>query len=168
MRVRAGIVVEANASFAAGESERCGQQSAGFTLVETLTAILVIGLIAALALPYAHRPSPSARLQAQATKVVSVLRATRASAIRSNTEQSVMIDTSRFTVRSPTAQAAQLDPELTIHVVFADLERRSVSQAGMRFFPNGQSTGGKLRLNLGHLTTTVGINWATGYAAIEN
>jgi general secretion pathway protein H len=144
-----------------------GSDRAGFTLIETLMALLVVGFIAALALPYARRTSPSARLEAQAAKVLSVFRATRASAIRSNSDQRVIIDTNRYIVGSPATKIARLDPDIDIRVVFADLERRSSSEGGVRFFPNGQSTGAKLLLSLGHLTTTVRVNWATGYAGIE-
>jgi general secretion pathway protein H len=142
-------------------------KNGGFTLVETMLVILVIGLIAALALPYTRTLSPSVRLEAQATKVVAVLRATRAAAIRANADQSVVIDTERFTVTSPATPAARIDPDINIRVVFADRERRSTSQGGIRFFSNGQSTGGRIRLSLGNLTTGVGVNWATGHAGIE-
>jgi general secretion pathway protein H len=144
-----------------------GFDRAGFTLIETMIALLVVGFIAALASPYARRISPSARLEGQAAKVLSVFRATRASAIRSNSEQGVIIDTKRYIVSSPATTIARLDPDIDIRVVFADLERRSSSEGGVRFFPNGQSTGAKLLLSLGHLTTTVRVNWATGYAGIE-
>lgn len=154
-----------------GGPARCSpgdrRDMAGFTLVETMLVILVIGLIAALALPFTRALSPSARLETQATKVVAVLRATRAAAIRANADQSVIIDTERFTVSSPTMPGTRIDPDINIRVIFADRERRSTSQGGIRFFANGQSTGGRIRLSLGNFTTGVGINWATGYAGIE-
>jgi general secretion pathway protein H len=46
-------------------------------------------------------------------------------------------------------------------------EQRSPSVAGIRFFPNGASTGGKVRLETGRQAYEVRINWLTGRIVVE-
>lgn len=151
-----------------GPSADIDRTTAGFTLIETLVVVVVIALAVSIALPYARTLSPSARLEAQAARVLAVLRATRALAIRTSDEQSVVIDADLLTIASSATTAVRIDPDINLRVTFAERERPSASQGGIRYFPNGQSTGGLISLSLGTLTTRLTINWATGHASIEH
>ena len=138
---------------------------AGFTLLEVLLVLLIVSTVSALALPAMWVHSPRVRLEAQAGRVLSVLRLTRADAIRRNQEASVFVDTGHGTLSTSFGAITQLDRELEIGTNFAVLDRNKT--AGIRFFPTGQSSGGEIRLRLGAAQARVTVNWATGHAAID-
>jgi general secretion pathway protein H len=46
-------------------------------------------------------------------------------------------------------------------------ERHGEKVAGIRFFPNGTSTGGKVRLETGRQVYEVRVNWLTGRVVVE-
>ena len=46
-------------------------------------------------------------------------------------------------------------------------EQRAPSSAGIRFLPNGASTGGKVRLENGRQAYEVRVNWLTGRVVVE-
>ncbi len=47
------------------------------------------------------------------------------------------------------------------------VEQQGRKVAGIRFFPNGASTGGKVRLETGRQAYEVRVNWLTGRVAVE-
>jgi general secretion pathway protein H len=106
------------------------------------------------------------RVEADATRIAAALRVTRAAAMNLNREMRLVIDAKRRTFASPVIPLARLDPESEIGVVFANTERGSAAEGGIRFFPNGQSTGGDIRLRIRSAEARVRVNWATGYAGL--
>jgi general secretion pathway protein H len=119
---------------------------AGFTLLEVLLVLLIVSTVSALALPAVWVHSPRVRLEAQAGRILSALRLTRADAIRRNQEASVFVDTEHGTLSSTSGATTRLDRELEIGTTFAVLDRGPAATAGIRFFPTGQSSGGEIRL----------------------
>jgi general secretion pathway protein H len=140
---------------------------AGFTLIEALLVLFIVSAVTALALPAVWVHSPRMRLEAEAGRVLSALRLTRADAVRRNQEASVFVDTERRTVGSTLGVIARLDRQIEIAMTFAASERNRGGAGGIRFFPNGQSSGGEIRLRLGEAQARLTVNWATGHAAID-
>jgi general secretion pathway protein H len=140
---------------------------AGFTLIEALLVLFIVSAVTALALPAVWVHSPRLRLEAEAGRVLSALRLTRADAIRRNQEGSVFVDTELRTVRSTFGATARLDRQTEVAMTFAASERNRAGAGGIRFFPNGQSSGGEIRLRLGAAQARLTVNWATGHAAID-
>jgi general secretion pathway protein H len=140
---------------------------AGFTLIEILLVLLIVSTVTALALPAVWVHSPRVRLEAEAGRLLSALRLTRADAIRRNREASVFVDIERRTVSSTSGTTSRLDRELEIAMTSAVSDRGRTGAGGIRFFPNGQSSGGEIRLRLGAAHSRVTVNWATGHAAID-
>lgn len=142
-------------------------ERAGFTLVETLVVLLILSSMSALVLVAISARSPKLRVEADATQVAAALRVTRSAAMKRNMEMAVVFDADRCTIASPAIPTSQLDPDIHLSVMIAAPERASRSQGGIRFYPNGQSSGGEIRLRLGPAESTVRVNWATGYAGIS-
>lgn len=138
-------------------------QDAGFTLFEILV-VMVIMVMAMTAISTLYRsPSPGTVLKTDATSMASRLRDLRAAAIASGRERAVAIDVERRSLAFGDGRAPlQLDHSLALSVTAADSEQRSPGTAGIRFFPNGSSSGATIQLKSERQTYEVRVNWLTG------
>jgi general secretion pathway protein H len=143
-----------------------GQQ--GFTLIELLAVLVVLTLVAGLvATSFSTRQSGEV-LQATVYELASHLRAARMVAIRQATERTVVIDVDTRTVTAG-KDIAPLSIADTIGFSLQSSagEQQTATSTGIRFFPNGGSTGGKIRLETGRQAYEVRVNWLTGRVAVE-
>jgi general secretion pathway protein H len=67
-------------------------------------------------------------------------------------------------MESPMMPVKRLAPELAAEMRIAEPERTSPSRGGFRFFPDGSSTGGDLRLRVGGREASICVSWLTGQA----
>jgi len=138
--------------------------TAGFSLLEMLVVMAILALAGAVLMPLLARPSDALRLQASAHDLVGALRVTRAAAISANAELALMIDVDRRTFESPAVPRRSLEPDVAAQVTFAEPMRETRSRGGFRFFPDGSSTGGDVRLMLNGRQTRICVDWFTGAA----
>lgn len=143
------------------------RQDAGFTLLEVV-AVLVIAALVMSAVLFANRSgSGSARLKAVSAAVASGLRHSRGRAIKTGREIVAKINTSNGQIQWGTERRTlSLDAGVRIKVISAESERTK-RIAGIRFFPNGSSTGGRLQLTSSGLRFDVIVNWLTGHVAVK-
>jgi general secretion pathway protein H len=150
-----------------GDSSVIPRTSAGFTLFEMLVVLAIIGLVVALALPNLRRPPDNLRLEAATRTVASALRLSRSQAIVRNADVVLTIDADRRTFESSTGSAIQLDHEISVELIFAAPERRGRAAGGIRFFPDGTSSGGDIVLTLDKRRARISVNWLTGEARLD-
>src|SRR5689334_10103049 len=100
----------ARAARARTETSRDGI-GGGFTLLELLVVLAILGLTVALAVPVFHRVMPGLELKATARSVAAALREARGLAVSSNREVAVTIDVNSHTMGlAGGGQPEQLDP----------------------------------------------------------
>jgi general secretion pathway protein H len=104
------------------------------------------------------------RLQATARNLINALRLTRAMAIARNAEIALTIDVDERTFTSPAIRAQSFGPDMTAELTFAKPEQTARATGGFRFFPDGSSSGGDVRLRLRNAETAICVNWLTGEA----
>jgi general secretion pathway protein H len=137
--------------------------SAGFTLVELIVVMAIMGLV--LATVVGAKPKAAAtRVAVTAHAIASSLQLARAQAMASNTETIFRIDTKAFEF----GVGEKMHPfpkELTVVMTIAETERVR-NGGGIRFYPDGQSSGGDIELSLDGLKSRIGVNWLTGEARL--
>ena len=140
-----------------------GRTDAGFTLIEMLVALAIIAIIMAIALPRLTRPSDGVRLAAAAREVTGALRLTRSASIAANAEHVWRLDVEkrRFSASAGSAERS-LPPDIRAELKVAEPERISASRGGIRFFPDGSSTGGEIALSLKGRSIKLCVHWLTG------
>lgn len=142
---------------------KTGHPCAGFTLLELLVVIAIISLASAIAIPLLHgRSSDSVRLRAAADAFTDAVRATRANAIEHDSQAVLMVDLDRHILTSPALRPRDFAPEIGAELTVAEPERVSRSRGGIRFYPDGTSTGGNLQLSLHGREIRVCVSWLTG------
>lgn len=83
--------------------------------------------------------------------------------MRTGTERLAEIDPSARVLRFSDGSAPlAINPDLTIAVTAADTERTSPQKIGIRFYPNGSSSGATIKLNSEQQGYEVRVNWLTG------
>lgn len=108
-------------------------------------------------------PSQSSELRDASAKVVGALRKARQAAIRSTLEVSCVFDFQAGTVIWDSARRPwKLSDTVTYELTGARSESRPGQAGGVRFFPDGSSTGGSITLTLGDLENRVDVSWLTG------
>lgn len=165
--VRAGRRWEAKtkASRAGRGLPSCGS-GRGFTLIELMVVLAILGLALALSAPAFQRAFPWLQLKNAASTTVTALREARGLAIADNRETVLYIDLNSRQLRIDGARPVSLDPRLEITLTTATREVIRSGVGGIRFYPDGSSTGGSVELMLDRWRQVVGIEWLTGRAHV--
>ena len=109
-----------------------------------------------------------AGLIAAASRLADGLRATREEAMFQRQERVFTVDVEeRAFAPNPAAGPVPLDPALDIRLFTAESELVDESQGGIRFYPDGSSTGGRIELQLLGDRAAVNVQWSTGVVTVE-
>lgn len=150
----------------AGDRPR-GQGSRGFTLLELLVVLVVLGVVAALVPPMLARGSGQAQLKRTVATLASELRQARSDAILRDGPQGVVIDPvgrSFGPVAAPLRH--RIADGIVVDVTSARIAADRNGRPGIRFLPDGRSTGGTIRLAGQGRAYRVEVNWLTGRVRI--
>lgn len=144
----------------------CGyrrDRDAGFTLIEVMAVIAILAVVIGVVIVRIPASRGTAELASLSHTIASELRNARADAMSAGSERTVVFDTSAHKVLSEQrGRTIEIAPDITLHATAAASERRSGSQVAIRFFANGSSTGGALKLERGQKAHEVRINWLSG------
>ena len=139
---------------------------AGFTLIEILVVLVILGLTVALVA--ARGPARNAGLEARAaaSEVVQTLRIGRSRAIAEDRPVVVMLDLSSHRLALDGALRAALPAWLPVAAQMADgsAPRRAIFD----FAPDGSATGGRVVLGRPGRRFLVSVNWLTGRVDIAD
>lgn len=139
--------------------KRPAPSSAGFTLAELLVVIGIIALVLAGTLS-AKPKAAVTRVAVTARSVAATLQLARAQAMSSNAETLFRIDVEKGRFGLPNAMHT-LPRGMVAAVVIAEAERAG-DLGGIRFYPDGQSSGGEIALTLEGRSARIAVNWLTG------
>jgi general secretion pathway protein H len=141
----------------------------GFTLVELLVVLLILGLLLALAPMAFHRAMPGLELRTTTREVAGALRSTRGAAIRDNREAALTLDVEEgWYRRDGQADAREIHPDIDLKLLTATTEVDSEGVGRIRFFPDGTSTGGQITLARDGNTYYILVDWLSGRVEITD
>jgi len=139
----------------------------GFTLVEIMVVLVIVALMMALVGSSISRNISGAQMRTAAGKVAASMRYTRTQAILTKTEQVFLVDTEKLTYQAAEREAEELPEGMTVELNTARSELTSETAGGIRFYPDGGSTGGNVRLEANGRIYRVNVAWLTGEASVE-
>ncbi|NOR20339.1 MAG: prepilin-type N-terminal cleavage/methylation domain-containing protein [Xanthomonadales bacterium] len=139
----------------------------GFTLVELMMVMVIIAVVMGLVATSMSSSISSAEARAASRKLVASLRYTRARAILDKQEQVLLVDTENRSYKAPGREQINLPEGVDLTVTTARSELTSESVAGIRFFPDGGSTGGHIELIVNGREYRINVAWLTGETKLQ-
>ncbi|MBI1733231.1 MAG: GspH/FimT family pseudopilin [Gammaproteobacteria bacterium] len=139
----------------------------GFSLLELLVVMAILALAAAVVPPVFAPALDKLQVSSAAREVAAALRLARNTAVSSGRETvlGVDVDAKRISLNERTRDLT-LPKDAVITLTTADAERNSASAGGIRFFPDGSSTGGRVLLEHAARSYRIDVNWITGGVAV--
>jgi general secretion pathway protein H len=134
----------------------------GLTLIETMVALAVMGVILILTLPMMTGGQRRSELRMTASDISVALRAARSRAIAKNYEEVFLVDTDRARYRAPGGAAVSLPSSIRLTLFTTTQEQLSSGIGAIRFYADGSSTGGGLTLTRGEAHYDILVDWLTG------
>ena len=133
---------------------------AGFSMLEVVLALVILGLLASLGLPFIRPQSGATALRARAFEIVSLLRADRNAAIQSGRVSTIVVDAQHGRIRS-----GRSGGEIALS---APMSLRLVPQAatGLAFYPDGRAVEGEIALLSGSDVVRITISGPTAMVSV--
>jgi len=139
----------------------------GFTLLEMLVVLVILGLSLAVVVPAINK-GLGGSLEDAARDLQVGLRKARSEAVLNKRSVALWVDVRSKSFGLDSGRGKRSLPRgLEISARVADSENRG-SRASVRFFPDGSSTGGRIRLRKGEGSVAVDVDWLTGRVSIRD
>lgn len=140
----------------------------GFTLVELLAVLAILSIAVAMFSVRGQQGFGTSRFRALSTDTASALREARSRAINTASDTLLLVDLEGRQLKGPDGRTlVRVPPEVKLSVESAASQSSGNGKAGIRFFRDGSSTGGTIRLGWNGQTISINVNWLTGNVAIH-
>lgn len=139
---------------------------AGFSLVELMVVMLIVALLFAVVGVSVSRSVRGAEIRNAAREVIAGIRHTRGQAIIQRRQTTFDVDADARSWTAANREPVQLPDGLHITLETARSEMTGENAGGIRFYPDGASTGGSVELQAGERRWTVEVSWLTGEVSL--
>jgi general secretion pathway protein H len=130
--------------------------------------VVLVLLAGALALlPGLVAPRQLPQLDQGARQIAQALRQARAEAMTAGRNRRVVLDLGARELIDARGRVSHLPERLALSLLTAGVEREGELRGGIRFFADGGSTGGRMRLEDGPRALEVTVDWLTGRVGID-
>jgi general secretion pathway protein H len=144
------------------------RREAGFTLIEAIVTLAILGLSLALVVGYRPPWSGGLGLRGTAAELAAGLRVARSEAIVSNRPVAFQLDLAGHRYQVGKAEPRPLPTQLTIELLTVAGEQHGRATGDIRFNPDGSSTGGRISIGDGKRSIDVGVDWLSGRVSVAD
>ncbi len=130
--------------------------------MELLVVLTLVGMMFGLVAFSLARGVSSAEIRNASKEIAASLRYTRSLSIRSREQQTFVVDIENRTWQAGNRNPEPFPREMDITILTARSELTGENAGGIRFFPDGSSTGGRVTLTADEREWQVGVEWLTG------
>jgi general secretion pathway protein H len=137
-------------------------REAGFSLIELMVVMLLVVALFGLIGSSVGRSVRGAELRNEVREIIAGLRHTRGRAIVERSETVFLVDADARTWQAFGRDAEALPEGLDITLTTARSELTGENAGGIRFYPDGASTGGSVLLSVDERKWYITVGWLTG------
>lgn len=134
------------------------RRTAGFTLIEMLVVLVILGLVGSLVISRGPARSAGLDLRLQAGAIAQALRSARGQAIATDRIVAFNLDLARRRFNVGTGLPHALPAPMQL----------AATETVIRFGPDGSASGGFITLAEGNARIGIGVDWLTGRISIED
>jgi general secretion pathway protein H len=139
----------------------------GFTLLELLVVLAIIGIVVALVPGFMLRSQPRIDVNVAARAIADGLRQTRSEAVLRNRQQIFALDVEARVFRAGDSTPVRIDDGIVLSFRTARSELLEEGVGQIRYFPDGSSTGGLVSVTQGAWQADVRSDWLTGLVTVD-
>jgi general secretion pathway protein H len=126
-------------------------------------AVILLLAIALATVTFSFSKSlQSARIRGASRDLVAALRYTRGQSIVKGKSEALVLNLDSNSYTAPGKGAVQLPKGMTLRLTTAETELTGGNSGGIRFFPDGSSTGGHISVLQGRREWRINVAWLTG------
>ena len=138
------------------------QTQRGFTLLEMVCVLAIVGMLAAVLLPLVPRQTSRSRLQAYALQMATLLKTDRNAAIRRGTDVATLVDAPRSLRSGASRETVRVPDDVQFQALLPQTCRQRAALSAIDFFADGMSCGGTISLTRLDTAFEIRVNWLTG------
>ncbi len=139
----------------------------GLSLLEMLLVIVLIAAIGVLTVGMMNGGLAGMQLRSASKEVAAQLRYTRSQAIASGRAQKFTIDPAARTWTAPNGRSGDIPGAIGIVFTGAREVQPRRGEGAIMFFPDGASTGGRVKLSVKQAAWNVDVAWLTGEVKLK-
>lgn len=140
----------------------------GFSLIELVAVLALIAIVVTTLAFGLSRGLMGTKVRAASRDMAAAMRYTRGQAILKREEKTLIVNLDEKSYTAPGRAQVKLPEEMDLHLLTARGELNDDERAGgIRFFPDGSSSGGRVRLVSGAREWVVNVAWLTGEISLE-
>lgn len=147
---------------AAGSGHRIPRHSAAFSLLEVMVVMVLVAILFGVVGTSISRSVSGAELRNASRELVAGLRHTRGQAIIQRRALAFAVDADRRSWTAADREPVELPEGLDVTLVTARSEMTGENAGGIRFYPDGASTGGSVTLSVDDREWHITVGWLTG------
>lgn len=150
----------------AGSKGSASRSAAGFTLIEMLVVLTIVALTLAIVVPNVSK-SMVLSVHDIARDVQISLRQARAKAVSGQQSTLFWVDVEQHQYLAHKNKTKSFPENINMYAKVASREVQG-RKAGVRFFPDGSSTGGRLTVKDAEVAVHIDIDWLTGRVSVTD
>ena len=139
----------------------------GFTLIEMIAVVVLIAIILTVVSVSFSKSLTTAKVRAASRDLVAALRYTRGQAIVKGEQKVLMLDLEHNSDQAPNRGSVELPKDMKLQLTTAEQELTGENAGGIRFFPDGSSTGGNIAVLMGERVWRINVAWLTGEITLD-
>jgi general secretion pathway protein H len=144
------------------------KRARGFTLLEMMMVLLIAAVAMGILLSFSTKGAGAADLRASARSLASGLRQVQTTALQKRRDAVLKLDVETRQFLLPDGTVHQLPEGIELTLYTAESEKVSDRIGGVRFYPDGSSTGGRITVASGERKYLVDVDWLTGRVTVED
>ncbi|MET0009899.1 MAG: GspH/FimT family pseudopilin [Candidatus Thiodiazotropha sp. 6PLUC4] len=149
-------------------SRQLAQRCRGFTLIEMLLVLVLMGMLFSLTPPLLHKAFPAIKLKAATRDLAQEIRYVQQTAIITGRESRMSFDIENSRYQSDLVNQGEVR-HLPDGISFASQKVADRQQTlVLRFYPDGSSSGGLIRLGNEAQAFVIAVDWLTSRVQIIN